>query len=165
MAHKSLSLKLEARREQNQRASVMKKGPRGSIWGGGDAAESVKLSKQLAATHPSFESAQMKMVDVKGEPILDDNHECEFAYKRPRNMSRVDEEHHTLLNDDELTTIVDEAVDNRVDKVYTIGCFDLFHFGHVQLIKRMRELGKKVIVGVHDSRRLELYSTPSISIS
>lgn len=43
--------------------------------------------------------------------------------------------------------------DNRVDKVYTIGCFDLFHYGHVRLIERMRTIGKKVIIGVHDSRR------------
>jgi len=43
---------------------------------------------------------------------------------------------------------------HRVDKIYTIGCFDLFHKGHVRLIQRMRTMGKKVIVGVHDSRSI-----------
>lgn len=45
-------------------------------------------------------------------------------------------------------------IDNRVDNVYTVGCFDLFHHGHVKLIERMRLIGKKVIVGVHDSRSI-----------
>ena len=34
--------------------------------------------------------------------------------------------------------------DERVDKVYTVGCFDLFHRGHVNLLKNMRKLGKEV---------------------
>ena len=32
----------------------------------------------------------------------------------------------------------------RVDKVYTIGCFDLFHEGHIRLFERLRTLGKQV---------------------
>ena len=38
----------------------------------------------------------------------------------------------------------DEEEDNRVDKVYTVGCFDLFHRGHIVLLKNMRKLGKEV---------------------
>ena len=34
----------------------------------------------------------------------------------------------------------------KVDKVYTIGCFDLFHDGHVNLFQRLRTLGKQVII-------------------
>ncbi|XP_064598870.1 uncharacterized protein LOC135465558 [Liolophura sinensis] len=45
--------------------------------------------------------------------------------------------------------------DGRVDKVYTIGCFDLFHFGHVILLRRMKSLGKQVIVGVHDNKSIQ----------
>ena len=36
--------------------------------------------------------------------------------------------------------------DERVDKIYTVGCFDLFHRGHVNLLKNMRKLGKEVSV-------------------
>ena len=32
----------------------------------------------------------------------------------------------------------------RVDKVYTVGCFDLFHRGHINLLRNMRKLGKEV---------------------
>lgn len=45
-------------------------------------------------------------------------------------------------------------IDGRADKVYTIGCFDLFHEGHRLLLQRMRQFGREVIVGVHDSRSI-----------
>jgi cytidyltransferase-like protein len=45
-------------------------------------------------------------------------------------------------------------IDGRADKVYTVGCFDLFHDGHRILLQRMRQLGREVIVGVHDSRSI-----------
>lgn len=34
--------------------------------------------------------------------------------------------------------------------VYVDGGFDLFHVGHIELLKRARELGTYVLVGVHD---------------
>ncbi|CAL1537775.1 unnamed protein product [Lymnaea stagnalis] len=46
------------------------------------------------------------------------------------------------------------TLDARAERVYTVGCFDLFHHGHVRLLKEMRSFGKKVIVGVHDSRSI-----------
>lgn len=35
----------------------------------------------------------------------------------------------------------------KVDKVYTVGCFDLFHEGHKILLERLRELGTQVRLG------------------
>ncbi|XP_078587318.1 uncharacterized protein LOC144868684 [Branchiostoma floridae x Branchiostoma japonicum] len=53
-----------------------------------------------------------------------------------------------------------------VDAVFTVGCFDLFHTGHEVLLQRMRKMGRKVVVGVHDSasiyknkRRMPIEST------
>ncbi|CAG5118215.1 unnamed protein product [Candidula unifasciata] len=48
----------------------------------------------------------------------------------------------------------DTSLQLIAERVYTVGCFDLFHYGHVQLLKQMRTFGKKVIVGVHDSRSI-----------
>jgi D-beta-D-heptose 7-phosphate kinase/D-beta-D-heptose 1-phosphate adenosyltransferase len=33
--------------------------------------------------------------------------------------------------------------------VFTNGCFDLFHAGHVDFLRRCRELGDRLIVGVN----------------
>ena len=38
------------------------------------------------------------------------------------------------------------GLQGKVDKVYTVGCFDLLHQGHLNLFERMRQLGKEVSV-------------------
>mmetsp|Transcript_27504 Transcript_27504/g.54978 ORF Transcript_27504/g.54978 Transcript_27504/m.54978 type:complete len:459 (+) Transcript_27504:77-1453(+) len=35
-------------------------------------------------------------------------------------------------------------------KVYTIGCFDLFHRGHVNVLASLREFGHFIVAGIHD---------------
>lgn len=47
-----------------------------------------------------------------------------------------------------------DILDTRVDKVYTIGCFDLFHHGHITLLQRMRALGKQVRVMLTPLKKL-----------
>ena len=37
-----------------------------------------------------------------------------------------------------------DSGNEKVDKVYTVGCFDLFHRGHRKLLKNMRNLGREV---------------------
>lgn len=41
----------------------------------------------------------------------------------------------------------EEEEGEKVDKVYTVGCFDLFHRGHINLLRNMRKLGKEVRMG------------------
>ena len=41
------------------------------------------------------------------------------------------------------------------DRVYTIGCFDFFHYGHKRLLERLKQKGDKLIVGVHDDSSIE----------
>lgn len=41
-------------------------------------------------------------------------------------------------------------------QVYTIGCFDLFHRGHENLLATLREFGDYVVVGIHDDERCAL---------
>jgi len=35
-------------------------------------------------------------------------------------------------------------------KVYTIGCFDLFHRGHANVLMSLREFGHFIVCGIHD---------------
>jgi len=35
-------------------------------------------------------------------------------------------------------------------KVYTIGCFDVFHRGHENLFRAMKEFGNFLVIGIHD---------------
>jgi cytidyltransferase-like protein len=41
-----------------------------------------------------------------------------------------------------------EGWENR--KVYTIGCFDLFHRGHENVLNSLREFGYFIVAGIHD---------------
>lgn len=44
----------------------------------------------------------------------------------------------------------------QYEVVVTIGCFDLFHEGHIKLMQRMRSHGKKLLVGLHDDESINL---------
>jgi cytidyltransferase-like protein len=41
------------------------------------------------------------------------------------------------------------------EKVYTVGCFDQFHYGHIKLLDSMKCFGKYVIVCIHDDDSLQ----------
>ena len=39
-------------------------------------------------------------------------------------------------------------VDRKYNTMYTTGCFDIFHYGHLNIIKRTKEMCNYLIVGV-----------------
>ena len=43
----------------------------------------------------------------------------------------------------------------KFDTIYSIGCFDQFHFGHRKLLKKMKSMGKELIIGIHDDSSIE----------
>jgi hypothetical protein len=155
MAHKSLILKIKAR---SKRASTVTSAPKLTSLKTCPSVDNIlniiNSENKDNSDHPQFEHAEMKMVDYTDNQLDND---LKFSYKKRRNLYLEDHKNDGLQNglvNRTLEKIYNKIEDRRVDKVYTIGCFDLFHYGHVQLIQRMRQLGKKVIVGVHDSRRL-----------
>lgn len=74
-------------------------------------------------------------------------------------------EKHAFLKGDKLTELK-ESVSELIDevnslkprlpegwenrKVYTIGCFDLFHRGHQNVLLSLREFGYFIVAGIHD---------------
>ena len=159
MAHKSLTLKLKAR---NAKPKLNKKSSADNLL---HLINSEKKTSQNGNDlhHPNFEATSMKMVNFLNDEIEEETEN--YNYKKKRSMYLEDQQLNKELGEDgapmtrpRTKTVPNNLefpeIDTRVDRVYTIGCFDLFHHGHVNLIQRMRKLGKKVIVGVHDSRSI-----------
>jgi D-beta-D-heptose 7-phosphate kinase / D-beta-D-heptose 1-phosphate adenosyltransferase len=54
-----------------------------------------------------------------------------------------------VVNEDQLQAWISEWRSAAQIIVFTNGCFDLLHLGHVTLLERCREVGDKVVVGVN----------------
>ena len=60
-----------------------------------------------------------------------------------------------------LTRRIAQAQAHRRRVVFTNGCFDLFHAGHVTLLERARRLGDLLIVGVNSDRSVRALKGPT----
>ncbi len=93
--------------------------------------------------HPKFDSTnvldRLREIDV-GQELLDTVQGGNKSSRDSVVEEIMSKARRSLLERDLLT----EDVLEPVDKVYTIGCFDVFHPGHELLLKRMRSYGKKV---------------------
>ncbi|MFK7899843.1 MAG: D-glycero-beta-D-manno-heptose 1-phosphate adenylyltransferase [Cyclobacteriaceae bacterium] len=57
--------------------------------------------------------------------------------------------HHKILTDESLPSALKEWRDTNQKIVFTNGCFDLLHVGHVDYLEKSRLLGDKLIVGLN----------------
>lgn len=57
---------------------------------------------------------------------------------------------------DELLTIVEMERANKKKIVFTNGCFDILHIGHISYLKTAKELGDILIVGINSDRSVKL---------
>lgn len=70
------------------------------------------------------------------------------------------------LSEELPSNIIYELKQLRKKIVFTNGCFDLFHFGHLSLLKKSRELGDYLVVGINSDesvRRLKGTGRPIIN--
>ena len=44
----------------------------------------------------------------------------------------------------------------QYNKIYSVGCFDQFHLGHIKLLQIMKNMGDILIIGVHDNSSIEI---------
>lgn len=49
--------------------------------------------------------------------------------------------------------------------VFTVGVFDLIHFGHVELFRKARALGDRLVVAVQDSATVAKYKPESPAVN
>ncbi|MGE5402757.1 MAG: adenylyltransferase/cytidyltransferase family protein [Ignavibacteriales bacterium] len=46
---------------------------------------------------------------------------------------------------------------SKYSNIYVIGVFDLFHVGHIELLKKAKQLGEKLIVAVNSDDLVSVY--------
>ena len=54
-----------------------------------------------------------------------------------------------LLSTDKLNVVLDEWRKDNKKTVFTNGCFDILHSGHVEYLVRASEMGDKLIIGLN----------------
>ncbi len=57
-----------------------------------------------------------------------------------------------ILSREELKTIIDELKAKHKKIVFTNGCFDIIHVGHVRYLKKAKALGDVLVVGLNSDR-------------
>lgn len=66
-----------------------------------------------------------------------------------------------LKDFDEIAAIAAEARQSRKSIVFTNGCFDLLHRGHVHLLRQAKAGGDLLIVGINSDRSVKSIKGPS----
>jgi rfaE bifunctional protein nucleotidyltransferase chain/domain len=54
-----------------------------------------------------------------------------------------------ILSEDNLNILVNEWREKNQKIVFTNGCFDLLHLGHIDYLAKSKDLGDKLIIGVN----------------
>jgi rfaE bifunctional protein nucleotidyltransferase chain/domain len=68
-----------------------------------------------------------------------------------------------ILKIHELTSVIFDWKKNKNSVVFTNGCFDILHYGHVSYLARAKDLGDKLIIGLNSDvsvKRLKGESRP-----
>jgi rfaE bifunctional protein nucleotidyltransferase chain/domain len=62
---------------------------------------------------------------------------------------------HKILDWDEVAHTVDTWKSHGDEIVFSNGCFDILHLGHVDYLERSRDLGDRLIVGLNTDRSVK----------
>ncbi len=61
-----------------------------------------------------------------------------------------------ILNWDELKKVVDDAKASGKKVVFTNGCFDILHVGHVRYLKDAKALGDVLVIGLNSDKSVSI---------
>ncbi len=65
-----------------------------------------------------------------------------------------------ILGRDELSRIVDDSRRQGKTVIFTNGCFDIIHVGHVRYLRQARAMGDLLIVGLNSDSSVRRYKGP-----
>lgn len=65
-----------------------------------------------------------------------------------------------IITRDQAETIIGELKSRNKKVVFTNGCFDLLHVGHLKLLERSRSFGDILVVGINTDRSLKMIKGP-----
>ena len=57
-----------------------------------------------------------------------------------------------IINNSQLATLIVQWKENEESIVFTNGCFDIIHRGHIDYLSKAADLGTKLIIGVNTDR-------------
>lgn len=95
----------------------------------------------------------LKKFDKKNESSVKEEYLAELHSTHTFLQGSVLRELQERVNDmiDEVNSLKPRLPEGWEDrKVYTIGCFDLFHRGHQNVLMSLREFGYFIVAGIHD---------------
>jgi D-beta-D-heptose 7-phosphate kinase/D-beta-D-heptose 1-phosphate adenosyltransferase len=70
-----------------------------------------------------------------------------------------------VVTDDQLVTAINDAKEQGEQVVFTNGCFDIIHAGHVSYLEEARKLGDRLIVGINDDASVSKLKGPGRPIN
>jgi rfaE bifunctional protein nucleotidyltransferase chain/domain len=71
------------------------------------------------------------------------------------NMNKIQAVAHKILGGPEAQQQVRLWQDQGLEIVFTNGCFDLLHFGHLHYLAEARQLGDKLVIGINSAASVQ----------
>ncbi len=75
-------------------------------------------------------------------------------------MNSTEKIRNKILDADRLTTQIKAWRDSGMSVVFTNGCFDLIHYGHIIYLSQSADLGNKLIIGLNSDSSVKKLKGP-----